>query len=569
VPAYPGFADNPGGMSASSSGAFGAQDGAFGAQGGFNDPFQSQFPPAPGSSFEGANFGAAADYSFSSAMPAGDAMGASGMSNSGFGGAPAFPDYASASGFDAAGGSHHADMHGSFGGGDASFGAQGGFPPAGTNASNSASHLLAQSGRADLETAKDQLVGQAAAAAQATMGSGAKTAAVTDAVFKITVTDPVKQGDGMRSYISYKINTKTTLPQYQWKEFSVIHRYRDFVWLWEQLKIKYEHVIIPPLPEKAVTGNFEPTFIQLRRAALEKFLQRVAGHPVLRDSEDLQIFLEANDETLQSAKSARSSAAASQQGSTPAGKKKQAGFFQSMKEFAQGISNTVGKLPEEFADPAYEEQKVKIEELKNQVNALQQYTKRLVHRMRELSVTMTETGTACNLYAQVEQDKLENSFRRVGDANDKIGMMTGEHASVVEQELDAVLCENVLMLNAVQDLFTNRQTAIVSLQTARSAHMAKVKQYETVKGDPRKTGRAHELSREIAEAEEEEKQMKQRYDAVKASMTEELDRFQKERVGNFRDMLMGYARCNAEYHQAISSRWAELLKDLEAEFSSM
>ena len=82
-----------------------------------------------------------------------------------------------------------------------------------------------------------------------------KQPAAVDGALKITVTDPVKQGDGMRSYISYKINTKTTLPQYQWKEFSVIHRYRDFVWLWEQLKAKYEHVFIPPLPEKVASPS--------------------------------------------------------------------------------------------------------------------------------------------------------------------------------------------------------------------------------------------------------------------------------------------------------------------------
>ena len=70
----------------------------------------------------------------------------------------------------------------------------------------------------------------------------------------------------------------------------------------------------------------------------------------------------------------------------------------------------------------------------------------------------------------------------MGDANDKIGMMTGEHASVVEQELDAVLQENVLMLNAIGDLFTNRQNAIVALQTTRGTHQGKLKQYETVKG---------------------------------------------------------------------------------------
>merc|ERR1712091_634146 len=121
--------------------------------------------------------------------------------------------------------------------------------------------------------------------------------------------------------------------------------------------------------------------------------------------------------------------------------------------------------------------------------------------MRELSVIMTEMGLACNNYAEIEQDRLANSFRRVGDANDKIGLMTGEHASMVEQELDAVLQESVLMLNAVGDLFANRQSAIVSLQTARGTHQGKLKQYEGMKGDPRKTGRTHELAREISEAE--------------------------------------------------------------------
>jgi hypothetical protein len=194
---------------------------------------------------------------------------------------------------------------------------------------------------------------------------------------------------------------------------------------------------------------------------------------------------------------------------------------------------------------------------------------RLVYRMRELSVIKTELGVACNIYAEIEQDRLANSFRRVGDANDKIGMMTGEHASVVEQELDAVLQENVLMLNAINDLFTNRQNAIVALQTSRGSHQGKVKQYDSIKGDPRKTGKAHELSREIAESEEEEKQARAHYEKIKTSMAEELDRFNKERIRGFRDMLMGYARCNAEYHQAISGRWTELLKDLESEFSSM
>lgn len=552
-PAPGGFSDNPGGMSAS---------------GGFGDPFNSAFPPAPGDSF-----GSAPDYSFgSSAMPAGDAWGsasAGGLSASGVGPAGA-TDFASA-----VAPSFDGSLSNALGSGDGAFGSDqtasmsGNFPAAFPAAGAvMGSDLLSANAPSmhDLETTKDQLVNAAVAAASGVMSNATKSSG-SDAVFKITVTDPVKQGDGMRSYISYKINTKTTLPQYQWKEFSVIHRYKDFEWLWGQLKSKYEHIIIPPLPEKAVTGNFEPTFIQLRRGALEKFLQRVAAHPVLQNSEDLQLFLEANDETLQTAKATMSTKESATQMTSV--KKQNKGFFQMLKETAQGISNSVGTVPEEFRDPAYEEQKLKIEELKNQVTNLQRYTMRLVFRMRELSVITTELGVACNIYAEIEQDRIANSFRRVGDANDKIGMMTGEHASLVEQELDAVLQENVLMLNAIGDLFTNRQNAIVALQTARSSHQAKLKQYESVKNNATKTGRAHELAAEISDAEADEKATRANYDMIKESMASELERFQQERVCNFRDMLMGYARCNAHYHREISERWTELLKDLEAEFQSM
>lgn len=538
------------------------------ASGGFGDPFNSAFPPAPGDSF-----GSAPDYSFgSSAMPAGDAWGsasAGGLSASGVGPAGA-TDFASA-----VAPSFDGSLSNALGSGDGAFGSDqtasmsGNFPAAFPAAGAvMGSDLLSANAPSmhDLETTKDQLVNAAVAAASGVMSNATKSSG-SDAVFKITVTDPVKQGDGMRSYISYKINTKTTLPQYQWKEFSVIHRYKDFEWLWGQLKSKYEHIIIPPLPEKAVTGNFEPTFIQLRRGALEKFLQRVAAHPVLQNSEDLQLFLEANDETLQTAKATMSTKESATQMTSV--KKQNKGFFQMLKETAQGISNSVGTVPEEFRDPAYEEQKLKIEELKNQVTNLQRYTMRLVFRMRELSVITTELGVACNIYAEIEQDRIANSFRRVGDANDKIGMMTGEHASLVEQELDAVLQENVLMLNAIGDLFTNRQNAIVALQTARSSHQAKLKQYESVKNNATKTGRAHELAAEISDAEADEKATRANYDMIKESMASELERFQQERVCNFRDMLMGYARCNAHYHREISERWTELLKDLEAEFQSM
>ena len=55
--------------------------------------------------------------------------------------------------------------------------------------------------------------------------------------------DPVKQGEGMSAYVSYRVETKTNLPQYQQQENEVIRRFRDFAWLKSKLAEKNPGVI--------------------------------------------------------------------------------------------------------------------------------------------------------------------------------------------------------------------------------------------------------------------------------------------------------------------------------------
>jgi sorting nexin-1/2 len=49
---------------------------------------------------------------------------------------------------------------------------------------------------------------------------------------------------------------------------------------------------VPPPPEKQVVGRFESNFIEARRAALEKMLNKTAAHPTLQHDPDLKLFLE-------------------------------------------------------------------------------------------------------------------------------------------------------------------------------------------------------------------------------------------------------------------------------------
>ncbi|XP_058237722.1 sorting nexin-1-like isoform X2 [Hemibagrus wyckioides] len=120
----------------------------------------------------------------------------------------------------------------------------------------------------------------------------------------IAVTSPERIGDGMNAYMTYNVSTQTTLPAFHNKTFSVRRRFSDFLGLYEKLAVKHNLLgcIIPPPPQKSVVGmtkvkvgKEDPSsddFVEKRRAALERYLQRVVSHPVLQQDCNVQEFLE-------------------------------------------------------------------------------------------------------------------------------------------------------------------------------------------------------------------------------------------------------------------------------------
>ncbi|KAG2449349.1 hypothetical protein HYH02_005504 [Chlamydomonas schloesseri] len=76
-------------------------------------------------------------------------------------------------------------------------------------------------------------------------------------------------------------------------ETAVRRRFREFVALADLLKAKYRGYFVPPRPEKnAVEGQrMTDAFVEERRLALERYLNKLARHPVLSASEELRLFL--------------------------------------------------------------------------------------------------------------------------------------------------------------------------------------------------------------------------------------------------------------------------------------
>ncbi|KAK6489620.1 sorting nexin-9-like isoform X1, partial [Huso huso] len=106
------------------------------------------------------------------------------------------------------------------------------------------------------------------------------------------VADPKKGSKmyGLKSYIEYQVTPNTT-------NRPVNHRYKHFDWLYERLLDKFGSAIpIPSLPDKQVTGRFEEEFIKMRMERLQGWMTRMCRHPVISNSEVLQLFLSFRDE---------------------------------------------------------------------------------------------------------------------------------------------------------------------------------------------------------------------------------------------------------------------------------
>eukprot|EP00040_Diaphanoeca_grandis_P002170 m.20724 g.20724 ORF g.20724 m.20724 type:complete len:155 (-) comp13089_c0_seq1:312-776(-) len=105
---------------------------------------------------------------------------------------------------------------------------------------------------------------------------------------------------GKKRYTDYLVKINTNLPIFAKTNAEVRRRYSDFDWLRQELE-KSSKILVPPLPSKALgrqmpwtsekEGIFSEEFVEERRAALEDFLNKVAGHPLAQKEKCLHMFL--------------------------------------------------------------------------------------------------------------------------------------------------------------------------------------------------------------------------------------------------------------------------------------
>ncbi|CAN0496677.1 unnamed protein product, partial [Discosporangium mesarthrocarpum] len=63
-----------------------------------------------------------------------------------------------------------------------------------------------------------------------------------------------------------QVNTSTDRADFHYGQFSVIRRFKDFVWLCQRLGEEFPGVVMPALPVKMNIGKFDQGFIEVSSA---------------------------------------------------------------------------------------------------------------------------------------------------------------------------------------------------------------------------------------------------------------------------------------------------------------
>ncbi|XP_028768922.1 sorting nexin 2B [Neltuma alba] len=420
---------------------------------------------------------------------------------------------------------------------------------------------------------------------------------------KITVSNPVKEQEtsnsfvpGSNTYVTYLITTRTNIPDFGASEFSVRRRFRDIVTLSDRLAESYRGFFIPPRPDKSIVESQvmqKQEFVEQRRVALEKYLRRLAAHPVIMKSDEFKAFLQvqgklplptttdvtsrvldgaaklpkqllgdsviAPNEVVQPAKGGRD-------------------FMRLLKEFKQSMVNDWGssKPPVAEEDKEFLEKKEKLQELELQIANASRQAESLVKSQQDMGETMGELGLAFIKLTKFENEEAVLNSQRVR-ATDMKSLATGAvKASRFHRELNAqtvkhldTLHEYLGLMLAVHGAFSDRSSALLTVQTLiseLSSLQSRAEKLEAASskifgGDKSRISKLEELKETIRITEDAQHVATREYERIKENNRTELERLDRERQADFLNMLKGFVVNQVGYAEKIADVWTKVAED--------
>ncbi|XP_026529873.1 sorting nexin-7 [Notechis scutatus] len=270
----------------------------------------------------------------------------------------------------------------------------------------------------------------------------------------ITVDDPESYITAIETFITYRIVTKTTRGEFDSSEYEVRRRYQDFLWLKGRLEEAHPTLIIPPLPEKfimkGVVERFNEEFIETRRKALHKFLNRIADHPTLTFNEDFKIFLTAQAEELSSHR------------------KQGPGLLSRMGQTVKAVASSMRGSAVKNRPEIFTEMSDYVDVFNQKINLLNKISHRVYKERKDYFNEMKEFGPIHTLWSASEED-LEDTLKGMATGIDQCCKAADKWRAALSESFFPVINEYLLYNEILMGVLKRRDQIQAELDSKMDA----------------------------------------------------------------------------------------------------
>jgi len=380
-----------------------------------------------------------------------------------------------------------------------------------------------------------------------------------DDFIHVMVTDPHKVGDGMSSFIAYNVVTRTNSNYFKKKELKVTRRFSDFLGLHDKLAEKYRQNgrIIPPAPDKSVVGmtkvkiskdgdEHQDEFVERRRAALERFVNRTAAHPILRTDPDFREFLEQEADLPKS-----------NQTSTLSSRN----VMKLINKVGDSLSSMTIKMEE--ADDWFEEKSQTFEQLDLQLRKLHASTEALSEFRKSLAQsTGSLSKSLAVLSGSEENSALSSAIAQLSTVQEKLEEVHYEQATADFYYLSELIKDYIGLVGAVKDVFAERVKAWQAFQ-ALSMNLNKKREAKVKAELAQRMDKISILRQEIADLERQQEMAKDNFDRISRQIKKEVEMFDVRKANDFKRSIVKYLEYMLKAQEKMTAQWERYLPEVQ------
>ncbi|XP_059490276.1 sorting nexin-2-like [Neocloeon triangulifer] len=382
-----------------------------------------------------------------------------------------------------------------------------------------------------------------------------------DQYVRVSITEPQKMGEGMSSYMAYRVSTQTNMQFYKKSNFSVYRRFSDFLGLHDKLIEKYLRSgrIIPPAPEKSMIGSTKikisnqadqgssGEFIERRRAALERFINRTANHPILRVDPDFRDFLESE---LELPKATNTSALSG------------AGVIRLFNKVGETVNKITYKMDE--SDVWFEEKVQQIDSLDNHLKNMLTRVEALVYQRRELCLCLAGFSKSIAMLSNCdEHNSLSRALSILAEVEEKVEHVYSQQCDADYAILYELLKDYVALVGAVKDVFHERVKVYQNWQHAQIV-LNKKREAKAKFEIMGRTDKINQAKDEVLEWESKVERGQEEFENICRMIKKELERFELVRTQEFKVVLMRYVESLMNNQQQLIQIWETFLPEAKA-----